>query len=103
MPQAEPTQPEMESPWMVLEVTDAGTPRVLVSELSENRLVFTDDNHWGATFRPGEFVWCVILPGEVIFVEATALNETGLKDFQQFAARHGLVYRKGVSAKQGEA
>jgi hypothetical protein len=44
MPQAEPTQPEMESPWMVLEVTDAGRPRVLVSELSENRLVFTDNN-----------------------------------------------------------
>jgi hypothetical protein len=103
MAPAEPTQPEMESPWMVLEVTDAGGPRVLVSELSENRLVFTDDNHWGATFRPGEFVWCVILAGEVIFVEATALNETGLKDFQQFAARHGLVYHKGVSPKQGEA
>lgn len=101
MPRAKPTQSEMESPWLVLEVSEEGRPRVLVSEWSENRLVFTDDNHWGASFQPGEFVWCVLTQGDVVFVEATASNETWLKNFQRLAARHGLACVKGSSSQQG--
>jgi len=103
MPRAKPTQSEMESPWLVLEVSEEGRPRVLVSEWSENRLVFTDDNHWGASFQAGDFVWCVVTPGDVIFVEATAPNEAQLKNFQRLAARHGLAYVKGVCSEQGKA
>jgi len=97
MPRAKPTQSEMESPWLVLEVSEEGIPRVLVSEWSENRLVFTDDNHWSAGFQPGEFVWCVMTQGNVVFVEATAQKETWLENFQRLAARHRLAYAKGVS------
>ena len=97
MPRAKPTQSEIESPWLVLEVSEEGRPRVLISEWSENRLVFTDDNHWGASFQPGEFVWCVLTQGDIVFVEATAPNETWLKNFRRLAARHGLAYVKGSS------
>ena len=103
MPRAKLTQFEMESPWLVLEVSQEGRPRVLVSEWSEKRLVFTDDNHWGASFEPGEFVWCVMAQGDVIFVEATAPNEVWLMNFQRLAARHGLAYVKGHSPVQGKA
>ena len=103
MPRANPTLSEMESPWLVLEVSEEGRPRVLISEWSEKRLVFTDDNHWGASFQPGEFVWCVMAQGDVIFVEATAPNETWLMNFQRLAARHGLAYVKGHSPEQGKA
>ena len=92
MPRTKPTQSEMESPWLVLEVSEEGRPRVLVSEWSENRLVFTDDNHWGASFEPGEFVWCVMTQGDVIFVEVTAPDEMCLTNFQRLAARYGLAY-----------
>jgi hypothetical protein len=103
MPRAKLTQFEMESPWLVLEVSQEGRPRVLVSEWSEKRLVFTDDNHWGASFEPGEFVWCVMTQGDVIFVEATAPDQTGLINFQRLAARHGLAYVRGISPGQGKA
>jgi hypothetical protein len=103
MPRARLTQSEMESPWLVLEVSEEGRPRILVSEWSEKRLVFTDDNHWGASFEPGEFVWCVMTPGDVIFVEATAPDETWLINFKRLAARHGLAYVRGASPGQGKA
>ena len=103
MPRAKPTQSEMESPWLVLEVSEEGRPRVLISEWSENRLVFTDDNHWGASFQPGEFVWCVMAQGDVIFVEATAPNEVWLLNFLRLASRLGLAYVKGHSPVQGKA
>jgi len=103
MPPTKLTQSEVESPWLVLEVSEEGRPRVLVSEWSENRLVLKDDNHWGASFRPGEFVWCMITQGDVIFVEVTAPDETRLMNFQRLAARHGLAYVKGVPPEQGKA
>lgn len=97
MPRTKLTQSEIESPWLVLEVSEEGRPRVLVSEWSENRLVFNDDNQWGASFRPGDFVWCMISQGDVIFVEVTAPDEISIMNFQRLATRHGLAYVKGVS------
>jgi hypothetical protein len=40
--------------------------------------------------------------GDIIFVEATAPDETWLINFQRLAARHGLAYIRGVSPTQGK-
>jgi hypothetical protein len=98
-----PSKQELEHTWLVLEVTDTGAPCVLVSEATNNRIEISDNFPVGASFQPGEFVWFVITLDEFNFIEATALNETGLRDFQQFAARYGLTYRKGIQPKQAQA
>ena len=94
---------EIAEPWLVLE-SGPDISMVLVSVVSENRILIHDKPQ-GSEFKPGEFVWFRSDPAddEIYLMEATALTESGLRDFQQFAARYGLAYCKGISPKQGEA
>lgn len=80
---------------VVLEVHKNGAPKVLVSSVSENRLFF-DNAGIGNCFVPGEFVQLKIESNDILFIGAEAINKIGLRQLQEFAARYGLSYRKGI-------